>query len=476
MGREEQVMRFRHALTTRLVLSHILVATLTGMSIAGAFILVFVATRQTTSPAAYRQIAETAAARWLFGPADGQLNRLHQPVEAPGFILVVESDQTIAYSQGDTNCRAGQQLPDCASELTDRPPGERFIEVGGERWVEFILPTVTGQRLITQRDTAAIQPSIGVAGTYVRGLWPFAVTLTLLMGIASLPVALVLSWLFARPLARRLNAIAAASRRFATGDLASRVGDQQPDEVGDLARQFDAMAEALEQNLGILRDLVQRNAELANQAEQSAVQAERTRLSRDLHDAIAQHLFSLSVSTATLPDLIQRDHDAGADQARAVARLAEQTLLDLRSLLVELRPAALVRHSLGDALEELCGEWQAAQAIPVECSLVLTGQHLPPGIEDVVYRVTQEALSNIAKHAGATAVSVSLLQGQRQVTLSVTDNGRGIAANDLERNGQFGLIGMRERARSVGAKLSIESDTQRGTTVRLTVPLEAEDN
>src|SRR6185436_15433223 len=111
---------------------------------------------------------------------------------------------------------------------------------------------------------------------------------------------------WARPLGRRLSTLTQASRRFAAGEFSVRVRDRNRDEVGELGRQFDDMAGVLEQNVGVLRDMVQRNAELAQQAEQVAIQAERVRLSRDLHDAIAQRLFSLSVSTATLPDLIQR--------------------------------------------------------------------------------------------------------------------------------------------------------------------------
>ena len=164
----------------------------------------------------------------------------------------------------------------------------------------------------------------------------------------------------------------------------------------------------------------------------------------------------------------------GAPTRRAIASLAEQTLLDLRTLLVELRPSGLLQRGLAEALEALCTEWQAENQIPVECSLVLTGHHLPAAIEDILYRVTQEALSNIGKHAQATTVQVSLVEGRRQITLSVTDNGRGFEPAQSARRGSFGLIGMRERAHSVGGSLAIESDTRQGTTLRLTLPLKRE--
>src|SRR5690606_23072342 len=105
-----------------------------------------------------------------------------------------------------------------------------------------------------------------------------------------------------------------------------------------------------------LRELAQRNAQLAQDVEQVAVQNERMRLSRDLHDAIAQRLFSLTASTTSLPALIERDAARGAAQARTIAELAENTLLDLRALLVELRPTNLLRYDLGEALQKLGDE------------------------------------------------------------------------------------------------------------------------
>jgi NarL family two-component system sensor histidine kinase LiaS len=294
------------------------------------------------------------------------------------------------------------------------------------------------------------------------------------MAILAIPVGLVLTWLIVRPTMRRLSRLTQVSRQFATGDFEVRVGDHTQDEVGRLAQQFDDMADALEQNFGVLRDLAQRNAELARQAEESAIQAERHRISRDLHDAIAQRLFSLSVSTSTLPDLIQRDQEQGVQQARTIATLAEQTLLDLRALLVDLRPSNIIQHGLADALQALCDEWGKTHRVRIDCSIVLGGGYIPAGIEDVIYRVAQESISNVIKHAHATAIDMSLVKGQRQITLSVTDNGAGFDPENASDEGHFGLMSMHERARSVGGTITIESETARGTTLRLVLPLETD--
>ncbi len=470
-----RVMRRLRSLTARMVLGHILVATLT--SVIGVLVLVLILARaiQTDLKAAdYRGLAMYDGMKWLFGLPDGQPNDLPSPAGLPGFGLVLSSDDSVLFSQGDTPCRAGKKLADCAPELVDRPAGERFFQKDGQRWAEVVLYSISGQRVITHRGPPSGDLFLLLPGLPIYGTGPFMAVVAGAMAVLSVPMGLALAWLLSRPLARRLSRVAQASRSFAAGELHIRLKDRRVDEIGELSRQFDDMADALEQNVNVLRELAQRNAELAQRAEQVAIQAERVRLSRDLHDAIAQRLFSLSVSTATLPDLIKRDQDKGAEQAQAVATLAEQTLLDLRALLVELRPSSVVQRGLTEAMQALCTEWEVAHHIAVECSLMLTGNRLPAGVEDVLYRICQEALNNIAKHAGATSAHISVVEGRRQITLSVTDNGLGFAPEQATSHGKFGLISMRERASSLGGALEIESDTARGSTLRVTLPLERE--
>jgi signal transduction histidine kinase len=155
--------------------------------------------------------------------------------------------------------------------------------------------------------------------------------------------------------------------------------------------------------------------------------------------------------------------------------MAEQTLLDLRALLLDLRPSNVLQRGLADALRSLCSEWQNSYRAPTDCTLMLTGRHIPAPIEDVIYRVAQEALNNVARHANPSSVHISLVEGQRQLTLSVTDDGKGFDPEEEAGHGKFGLISMRERAQSVGGNIAIESDTARGTTLRMTLPREGTD-
>ena len=131
----------------------------------------------------------------------------------------------------------------------------------------------------------------------------------------------------------------------------------------------------------------------------------------------------------------------------------------------------MIQRGLAEALQELCQHWQAAHSIQVDCAIALTGRYLPSGVVDSFYRVEQEDMSNIAKHVGAETVSVSLVEGQHQITLSVTDDGRGFDPAHATSGSHFGLRTMQERAYALGGTLLIERDTHRGTTLRLTVPL-----
>jgi NarL family two-component system sensor histidine kinase LiaS len=163
--------------------------------------------------------------------------------------------------------------------------------------------------------------------------------------------------------------------------------------------------------------------------------------------------------------------ERGIQQARVIADMAEQTLLDLRALLVELRPAHLIQHGLADSLRRMFQQWQSLQRVQVEAALMLTGRHLPSPIEDAVYQITQEALSNVAQHAYASLVEISLVEGKNQLTLSISDNGQGFDPQAQSQKPHFGLVSMRERSAMFGGTFYVESTAGRGTTLQVTLPL-----
>lgn len=376
-----------------------------------------------------------------------------------GFTLVVDADERIFYADNYPDCPIGVLLADCAPQFAPYKTRQQ-VEQDGQSL--FILPTTTGHRLISMRETFSI-------AVYGASLLIPALCLTLM----AIPVAILVARFTTRRLAIRLQNIINTSKRLANGDFEARVLDSYQDDIGQIGQQLNSMADVLAQNIHLLRDLAQTNNRLMSEAEEHAIQLERVRLSRELHDDIAQKLFSLSAHSATLPQLIQQDSQAGIKQAHYIAQLSEQANLDLRALLMNLRPSQMIQHGLSDALESLCSDWQRANLIPVECTLALQGKYISVGTQDVIYRITQEALSNIAKHAHAKSVTVSVLEGAHQLTVSITDDGVGFDMTQPA-NGHFGLMSMRERARVVGGQMTIESDTGHGTTIKVILPIGTE--
>lgn len=468
--------RWLHSMMSRLVLSHILVVLLTSIMIGLASFFLVGIVFQAFSPANYRQWALDTYLKWQFDDTleEGMLSEDILPL--PGFALVIDSQWTILHAEGDTPCVAGMRLRECAIEYLHSQPGERFIEANNRRFVEVMMQTASGETIIMQRQTLSIRDffaaNIPLTPGWSSNVIAYTLITSAITALFSAPVALLLVWLTVRPLVRRITRIAKTSQEFASGDLQVRVQDSHSDEVGQLAQHFDSMADALQQNVHLLRDLAQRNATLTQQAEHLAITAERARLSRDLHDAIAQRLFSLTVSTATLPNLIEENQQRGVQQAQSIAALAEQTLLDLRTLLVDLRPASVSQNGLADWLHHFCEDWERHHGIGIDVSLMLSGDYLPSNIESAIFYIVQEALSNIARHAQASAASVSIVEGRQQIILSITDNGVGFPANSPGIiPGKFGIMGMRERAAALGGLLAIESDTAKGCTIRVTLPL-----
>ena len=209
------------------------------------------------------------------------------------------------------------------------------------------------------------------------------------------------------------------------------------------------------------------NARLYEKAEESAAAMERNRLARDLHDAVSQTLFSASLIAEVLPRIYERDPEQGRQRLEELRQLTRGALAEMRMLLLELRPAALAETSLPDLLRQLSEAAVGRARIPVELQVDSTLE-LPPEVAVAMYRIAQEALNNVVKHAGAEQVLVSLRDGHDDggdlLELVITDDGCGydVAAAG---SGRLGLGIMAERAESIEARLELSS-SDAGTCVR----------
>jgi signal transduction histidine kinase len=212
------------------------------------------------------------------------------------------------------------------------------------------------------------------------------------------------------------------------------------------------------------------NADLYERAQTAGVLEERQRLARDLHDSVTQLLFSLTLIAQSIGPAYERDSAEGQRRIARVLELSQQSLAEMRALLVELRPAGPVPNGLVQALRRHLERLAARERLVIELEASRYSGY-PRDAEEALYRVVQEALNNVVKHARASRVTIQLSQAEAGLTLTVTDNGQGFDTSALDsRPGRLGLIGMRERVERLRGALAITSAPGAGTEVCVQLP------
>lgn len=212
-----------------------------------------------------------------------------------------------------------------------------------------------------------------------------------------------------------------------------------------------------------------------NTAMESVREAERKRMARELHDDLGQQLAAMKMDVGTLKRSVQHEHEQLSLVTDRLEQLVNTAVSSSRRMIADLRPAALDELGLPAALQGLGQSFSSRYGIECELRADEDLETLNDTEATALYRITQEALNNVAKHAGASKVSVALARSNGSVMLSVQDNGKGMATVDRPTRGResYGLIGMRERAAALGGKLRCTSGTDVGMTIEVTLPLEA---
>lgn len=297
--------------------------------------------------------------------------------------------------------------------------------------------------------------------------------LLLIAYITAVPVAAVLGliagYIVGNLLKKRLNLLWEAAMNLERGVLSYRVPDLGLDELGELGWQFNRLAARWEEQVASLQRLSTHNVELGEQLRQAAVIEERQRLARELHDAVSQQLFAIAMTTAAIKRMVTLHPERAAQQIELVEEMAAAAQAEMRALLLHLRPATLQDKSLREAVCDLLEELNQKQALAIswEIEEVLD---LPTGIEDHLFRILQEALSNTLRHARAKTIFVKLFTLQGQVRLRIVDDGIGFDPED-EKLTSYGLVSMRERVNEVGGALDIYSAPGKGTQIEVRIPL-----
>ncbi len=312
----------------------------------------------------------------------------------------------------------------------------------------FVGATV-GTSLATQLRSGTYAPTI-ILAAFVASGWLVSVALNfLLLQIAFRPLI---------DLGRVMNRVQAGER-----SLRAPLSGFDP-QTDQLASTFNTMLEAIDESNR------QRTIQIFNAQEQ-----ERIRIARELHDETSQVLTSLLISLAVLEESITSQE--ARDRIAETRRLAHQTLRAIRNLSTDLRPSALDDLGLIPALRWYIKEYQQKFSITAEFQANGLKNRLPAEMETALYRIVQEALTNVARHAQARKVWVEFNEDAEAIYATISDDGRGFDAEQLQQmpsTGQergWGLVGMRERASLLDGTLTIDSKPGSGTSVHVRIPL-----
>lgn len=269
-------------------------------------------------------------------------------------------------------------------------------------------------------------------------------------------VGTAFGFLVARGFGRRLGALTQATEAWGRGDFTLAVQDTSADEIGQLSRRLNRMAEEIQ-------NLLQAHQELATLEE-------RNRLARDLHDSVKQQVFATTMSLAAAESLWDRDPESAREKVAQALALCRQAQQELSGLLHELRPVALEGKGLAAALDEYVARWSRQAGI--EADVATQGERsLAPDVEEAIFRVAQEALANAAKHSQAKRVQVTLSYPPDGILLEVRDDGHGFVPTPGDQG--IGLRSMRERVEALGGEFGVDSRLGQGTRVTARCHLDA---
>ncbi|MCS6862382.1 MAG: sensor histidine kinase [Abditibacteriales bacterium] len=301
----------------------------------------------------------------------------------------------------------------------------------------------------------------------------FADTLLLVSIFLFLPPSLLVAYLLTRAMTTPILELTRVAEAVRRGDLSQRVrGTYYGDEIGNLSVTFNRMLDELSRAMEEIRRHSAAQTHLFRRLV-GVQEEERRRVAHELHDRTSQLLASLTVYLQVLRETVQEEEVK--ERVKQVQDLVTQLMQDIHQLSWELRPSALDSFGLVVALDNFIKERSQRRGLPIDFHVRgFAGERLPAHLETTLYRIVQEALTNIFKHAEATRASVILERTPQKVRAIIEDQGRGFdveAVRNSPPEKHLGLLGMEERVDMMGGRLQIESTPGIGTTVFVELPL-----
>jgi len=305
----------------------------------------------------------------------------------------------------------------------------------------------------------------------------------ILLMVSALMAVLSIWWAGDVFILRRVRAMIRVSRELAAGDLNARIGKiGVRDELSHLAGVFDEMAAALqvriEREEKVMASLEQSREQIRNLSayQQEVREQERIRIAREIHDQFGQSLTILKMDLSWLKKQLPDNIPKVDEKMGAMSQVIDEALVNLHAVTAELRPVILDDFGLAAAIEWQVEEFRNRSGIA--CRMARTGfePDLPKDRAAALFRIFQETLTNILRHAQASEVAVRLEEDDGELMLQVRDNGRGITEAEISDPKSFGLLGMRERLYPWNGRVAFEGQPGQGTrvTVRLPIPPKGE--
>jgi two-component system sensor histidine kinase UhpB len=371
-------------------------------------------------------------------------------------IRYYDSSGNLVYTSPPSVYKAGRQAPDWFTSL--------------------VAPDLTTQELGTPRGRVLIIPD---ASRAVLDAWDdLAELLWLVLGfLAAVNVALfVLLGRFLKPLSSVLAGLADMEQ----GKFDARLPHYSLPEFEAMSHAFNRMAEGLEESIMEHKRARQTEAELEQNRQltqliQTRLEEERRALARELHDELGQCVTAIRTIGSAIAQGTQNSAPDVHRNARTIVDVAGHIYDVVHGIIRELRPPALDNLGLRDALEDSLASWRTRHP-EVTCRLRLEGDldRLGETVNITIYRLVQECLTNVARHAGASRVEICVRRTGEGVELEVSDDGKGLESGAAGDAARFGLMGMRERVQALEGEFRLESEPGAGVTVRASIPLGAD--
>lgn len=386
-----------------------------------------------------------------------------------GVAYLIDDDGTVLYHP-DAEKIGFRDLDDPAYQALKRDQtGAQTLNIGNTLQVIGYAPiplTGLGTSLFADESwgtwNLVTNESLANIISPLRPFLPFLAALI----IAVILLPLVIIFISSKRIAEPLQSLAAQSGRVASGEFANQVAIASgPREVRELEEAFNTMVDQLRSYRNDIQNYV---VSILNSQEQ-----ERKRIARDLHDETAQALIVLGRRIESAQEIQNRDELA--QELDFLRDLVDDTLQGVRGFTSDLRPPLLSELGLPRTLQLLGDRTERVESFTVSVNILGEPVKLPDELELGLYRLAQESLSNVRRHASARHVRIELRYESHLVTMEVIDDGVGFEApvnvNDLVKTGRLGLMGIYERARLFGGRAQIISRPGSGTTVRVVIPI-----